>query len=141
VAFTNQKYDAETASLVLTYRRMPTGKAAAVSQAVPSNQGSPARQVRAIGNASMPQNGFELVFDELGKAGTGGLLGLGEEGLGVLLHQAVQRGLLGAVALAVHRGAIAGRPSGLPGHGFPRAGPGSLGWCSFSGRAERRICL
>ena len=45
-------------------------------------------------------------------ASASGGLGLGEEALGVLLHQAVQRGLLGAVALAVHRRAIR-RPVGL----------------------------
>ena len=35
-----------------------------------------------------------------------------KEGCGVLPHQAVQRGLLGAVAFVVDRGAI-GRPAGL----------------------------
>ena len=35
----------------------------------------------------------------------------------VLLHQAVQRGLLGAVAFVVERGAI-GRPLGLPADGL-----------------------
>jgi hypothetical protein len=43
--------------------------------------------------------------------------GLGEEGRGVLLHQAVQRGLFRAVALVVDRGAI-GRPPGLPADGL-----------------------
>jgi hypothetical protein len=37
--------------------------------------------------------------------------------LAVLLHQAVQRGLLRAVALVVNRGAI-GRPLGLPADGL-----------------------
>jgi len=38
----------------------------------------------------------ELVLDEPGQVGAG--LGLGAEGRGVLLHQAVQRGLFQAVA-------------------------------------------
>ena len=54
------------------------------------------------------QESVELVFDELRQAGAKGLFGLGEEALGVLLHQAVQRGLLGAVARVVHRGTTAG---------------------------------
>jgi hypothetical protein len=49
----------------------------------------------------------------LRQVGAGGGFGLGEEGGGVLLHQAVQRGLFRAVALVVDRGAI-GRPLGLP---------------------------
>jgi len=49
------------------------------------------------------QERVELGFDELRQAGTKGLFGLGKEALGVLLHQAVQRGLLGSVALVVHR--------------------------------------
>jgi len=56
---------------------------------------------------------IELVLDGLRQAGTGALLGSGEEGLGALLHQAVQRGLLGTVALAVDRRATT-RPVRLP---------------------------
>jgi hypothetical protein len=41
------------------------------------------------------QEGVELVTNELRQPGTCGLFGLGEETLGMLLHQAVQRGLLG----------------------------------------------
>jgi len=85
------------------------------------------------------QEGVELVFDELRQAGAGGLFGLGEKALRVLQHQAVQRGLLGAVALVVHRGVIAVRPAGLGGVGLHALGMGSLGWCSFSGRALQRI--
>ena len=40
------------------------------------------------------QEGVELVLDELRQVGSGGLFGLGEERRGMLLHQAVQRGLL-----------------------------------------------
>jgi len=81
----------------------------------------------------------ELVFDELRQASTGGLFGLDEEALGMLLHQALQHGLLGAVALVVDRGAIAMRPAGRAGVGLHALGTGSLGWCSFSGRALQRI--
>ena len=55
------------------------------------------------------QEGVELVLHELRQVSAGD--GFGEEGRGVLLHQAVQRGLLGAVALVVDRGTI-GRPLG-----------------------------
>ena len=44
--------------------------------------------------------------DELRQIGPGSGFGLGEEARGVLLHQAVQRGLLGAVTLVVDRRAI-----------------------------------
>ena len=44
------------------------------------------------------EKGVELVLDELRQIGAGGGCGLGDEGRGVLLHQAVQGGLLGAVA-------------------------------------------
>ena len=56
------------------------------------------------------QERVELVFDELGQASASSFLGLSEEALGMLLYQAVQRGLLGAVALVVHLGAITVRP-------------------------------
>ncbi len=65
------------------------------------------------------EEGVELVFDELRQVGAGGLLGLGEEGLGVLLHKAVQRGLLGPVTLVVDRGATL-RP--MPTTGLPTDG-------------------
>jgi len=58
------------------------------------------------------QEGFELVLDERGQLGARAGLGVGDEAGRVLLYQAVQRGLLGAVALVVDRGAI-GRPLGL----------------------------
>ena len=53
--------------------------------------------------------GVELALDELRQAGVCGGLDCGEEGRGVLLHQLVQLGPLGAVALVVERGAF-GRP-------------------------------
>lgn len=70
-----------------------------------------------MGEDAAFEEGFELVFDELRQAGGGCFLGLGEEGRGVLLHQAVQRSLLRAVALVLDRGAIR-RPLGLPADGL-----------------------
>lgn len=58
------------------------------------------------------QEGVELVLGELRKSGAGAGLGMRDEAGRVLLHQAVQRGLLGAVACATDRGAIGG-PLGL----------------------------
>jgi len=81
----------------------------------------------------------ELVFDELRQASASGRLGLSEKALGVLLHQSVQGGLLGSVALVVDRGAIAVRPAGRAGVCLHVMGTGSLGWCSFSRRARQRI--
>ena len=60
----------------------------------------------AVGQDAALQEGVELVLDELRQVGAGSVFGLGEEGCGVLLHQAVQRGLFRAVALVVDRGAI-----------------------------------
>jgi hypothetical protein len=59
----------------------------------------------------------ELVLDDLRQVGPSSDFGLGEEGGRVLLHQAVQRGLFRAVALAMDRGAIR-RPLGLPADGL-----------------------
>jgi hypothetical protein len=63
------------------------------------------------------EEGVELVLDEPRQVGTGAGLGAGNEAGRVLLHQAVQRGLLGAVAFVVERGAIR-RPLGLPANGL-----------------------
>ena len=52
-----------------------------------------------------------------GLVGSSGGLRLLEEGGCVLLHQAVQRGLLRAAALVVDRGAVR-RPLGLPANGL-----------------------
>jgi hypothetical protein len=65
-----------------------------------------AQAQEAVGQDAAFQEGVELVLDELRQVGAGSVFGLGEEGRGVLLHQAVQRGLLRAVALVVDRGAI-----------------------------------
>ena len=59
----------------------------------------------------------------------------------MLLHQAVQRGLLWPVALVVDRGAIAMRPPGLVRVGLHALGMENLEWCGFSGRAGQRIRL
>jgi hypothetical protein len=63
------------------------------------------------------EEGVELVLDELRQVGAGLGLGLREEGRGVLLYQAVQRGLFRAVALVVDWDAIR-RPLGLPANGL-----------------------
>jgi len=76
----------------------------------------------------------ELAFDELRQASASDRLSLAEEALGVLLHQAVQRSLLGAVALVMDRGAIAMHPVGLAVFGLHALGMESLGWCSFACR-------
>ena len=71
----------------------------------------------AVGQDAALEEGVEFVLHELRQVGTCGGFGLGDEGPGVLLHQAVQRGLLRAVALVVDRGAIR-RPLGLPADGL-----------------------
>ena len=58
------------------------------------------------------EKGIEFVFDEPGLLGDSAGLGVSDEAGGVLLHQAVQRGLFGMVAFVVDRGAI-GSPLGL----------------------------
>ena len=73
------------------------------------------------------QKGVELVLHELRQVGSGGGFDLGEESRGVLLHQAVQRGLVGAVALVVDRGTIR-RPAWLPNDGL-HALLTSRRWC------------
>jgi hypothetical protein len=75
-----------------------------------------AQAQEAVGQDAAFEEDVELVLDELRQVGTGSVFGLGEEGRGVLLHQAVQRGLFRAVALVVDRGAIR-RPPGLPANG------------------------
>jgi hypothetical protein len=62
------------------------------------------------------EEGVELVLDESRQFGSGAGLGVSDEAGRVLLHQAVQRGLLWAVAFVVQRGAVR-RPLGLPAGG------------------------
>ena len=63
------------------------------------------------------EEGIELLLDEAWQLAAGAGLGVGDETRGMLLHQAVQRGLLRAVALVVQRGAVR-RPLGLPADGL-----------------------
>jgi len=65
-----------------------------------------AQPQEAVGQDAAFENGVELVLRKLRQVGAGCGLSLIEEGGGVLLHRAVQRGLLEPVALEVHRGAI-----------------------------------
>lgn len=65
-----------------------------------------------MGEDAALEEGVELVLDEPRQFGAGAGLGVGDEAGRMLLHQAVQRGLLGAVAFVVQRGATR-RPLGL----------------------------
>ena len=65
-----------------------------------------AQPQEAVGQDAAFEEGVELVLHKLRQIGASGGFGLREEGRGMLLHQAVQRGLLGAVALGVDRGAF-----------------------------------
>ena len=78
---------------------------------------SAAQPQEAAGEDAAFEEVVELVLHEQRQVGAGGSLDVGEVGLGMPLHHAVQRGLLGAAALIVNRGAI-GCPLGLPGDGL-----------------------
>ena len=71
-----------------------------------------AQAQEAVGQDAAPQEGVELVLDELRQVRACFGFSLGDEGRSLLLHQTIQRGLLRAVALVVDRGAIR-RPLGL----------------------------
>ena len=60
-----------------------------------------------------------VILDEPGQLGAGADLGMRDEAGRVLLHEAVQRGLLAAVAFVVDRGAVRRPPpcTGLPADG------------------------
>lgn len=80
-------------------------------RALPATQPQePVRQDAAL------EERVELVLDEARWLRSGAALGVGDEAGRVLLHQPVQRGLLGAVAFVVDRGAIR-CPLGLPAGG------------------------
>ena len=66
-----------------------------------------------LGQDAALEESVELILHRLRQVGAGSGFGLGEEGRGVLLHQPVKCGLLGAVSLIVDRGA-SWRPLGLP---------------------------
>jgi len=74
-----------------------------ISSAVFPAHGPAAQPQDAVGRDAALEEGVKLVLDELRQAGASGLFGLGEEGLGMLLQQALKRGLLGAVARAMDR--------------------------------------
>jgi len=87
-------------------------------QAVPHEPWAPAQ--KAVRLYAAFEERVEIVFDELRQIGAGGVSSLGDEGRGLLLHQAVQRGLSRAVALValvMHRSASR-RPLGLPADGL-----------------------
>jgi len=76
-----------------------------------------AQAQEAMGQDAAFEEGVEPILDELRQVGAGSVFGLGEEGHGVFLHQAVQRGLFRAVALVMDLGAIR-RPLALPADGL-----------------------
>jgi len=100
-----------------------------------------AQAQEAVGEDAAFQEGTELVPHKQRRIGASHGLSLLEEGGGVLLHQAVQRGLLGAVALVASRGAF-GHPAGLPGDGLhtrlPRLRPRTVP--SRALRLNRPVC-
>ena len=63
------------------------------------------------------EEGVEPVFSEPRKLTSGAGLGVRDDDDCVLLHEAVQHGLLGSVAFVVEPGAI-GRPLNLPNNGL-----------------------
>ena len=65
-----------------------------------------AQPQEAVGEDAALEEGVELVPDEPGQLGAGAGLGVRDEAGRVLLHQAVQRGLLGAVVFVVDLGPI-----------------------------------
>ncbi len=70
-----------------------------------------------MGQDAAFEKGVELVLDELRQVGAGGALHMGEEGLDMFLHHAVQGSLLGAAAFVVNRGSV-GSPLELPSDGW-----------------------
>ena len=68
-----------------------------------------------MGQDAAFEEGVELVLDEARQFGAGAGLGVRDEAGRVLLHQAVQRGLLRAMAFVVERNAIRRR---LPADGL-----------------------
>jgi hypothetical protein len=76
-----------------------------------------AQPQEAVGQDRAFEEGIELVPHKLRQVGTGCSLSLLEEGGGVMLQQAVQRGLPRSVALVVDRGVVR-HPLGLPANGL-----------------------
>jgi len=76
-----------------------------------------AQPQEAVGQDAAFDEGVELVLDEARQLRFGVGLGAGDEAGRMVLHQAVQHGLLWAVAFVVQRGAVR-RPLGLLAHGL-----------------------
>ena len=103
-----------------------------------------AQAQEAVGQDAAFEESVELVFDEPRQRGPGAGLGVGDEAGRVLLHQAVQHGLLGAVALVVEPVGWGGprcarsrarRPPAGDRHGRGAAQSGSA-----QRRSDRRAC-
>jgi hypothetical protein len=76
---------------------------------------------------------------ELQQISAGGIVGLVDDGRGVLLHLTVRRGVLRTVTLVVDRGAIR-HPVGPPTRGLLALLMSRLGCFTVSNRAARRHC-
>lgn len=76
-----------------------------------------AQAQEAVGQDAALQEGVDFGFDEQRQVSACSVFGLRDEGRGVLLQQAVQRGLLRAVAPVLNRGAVR-RTLGLPADGL-----------------------
>jgi len=76
-----------------------------------------AQPQEAVGQDAAFEEGVELVVDEARQFGPGTGLGVGDEAGRMLLHQAVQRGLLRAMPPVVQRGAVR-RPLGRSADGL-----------------------
>jgi len=92
------------------WRAAPTPLAAEGQQLVVAAFAA-AQPQEVVGQDAALEEGVELVLDESRQLGARTGLGVGDEAGRVLLHQAVKRGLLGAVAFVVERDAIR-RPLG-----------------------------
>jgi hypothetical protein len=97
-----------------------------------------AQAQEAVGQDAALEEGVELILDEARQRGPGAGLGVGDETGRVLLHQAVQRGLLGAVALVVERARWGGPRRACTRARGPPAGNRHGGGAAQSGNAQRR---
>ena len=61
-----------------------------------------AQAQKTVGQNPTIEKGIEFVFDKIGETRPGLALDLGEESLGVLLYQMVQRRLFGTPAMVVY---------------------------------------
>ncbi|MFM1855996.1 MAG: hypothetical protein RLZ83_1305 [Pseudomonadota bacterium] len=118
-------------------RAEPPSLAAEGQQLVVAAVGA-AQPQEAVGQDAALEEGVELVFDEARQRGPGAGLGVGREVGRVLLHQAVQRGLLGAVALVVQRSGWGGMGGARRLLRRPPVGHRHGGSAVQSGTAQRR---